>query len=85
MAGIHEFILGQGPFEISGTATLVAGTVTVNTTAVDSNSIILLTHQNASGTIGVLSVGTIIANTSFVIDSSNSSDTSDIGWVIINQ
>lgn len=67
-----------------GTATLVAGTVTVSTTAVTSSSKIFLTHGVAGGTVGVISVGTITNGTSFVINSSSASDTSDINWLIIN-
>lgn len=67
-----------------GTATLVAGTVTVNTTAVTSSSKIFLTHGVAGGTLGILSVGTITNATSFVINSSSGTDTSDINWLIIN-
>lgn len=67
-----------------GTATLVAGTVTVSTTAVTSSSKIFLTHGVAGGTLGVVSVGTITNGTSFVINSTSASDTSGINWLIIN-
>jgi len=63
---------------------MTSGTITINTTAVTANSIIFLTHANSSGTLGELSVGTITAGTSFVINSSSSSDTSTVNWIIIN-
>lgn len=66
-----------------GQAVLVGGTVTVNTTAVTANSRIQLTHAVVGGTIGIVSVGTITAATSFVINSSNPLDTSTINWFII--
>lgn len=66
-----------------GTSVLVAGTVTVSTTAVTASSIIFLTHGVAGGTLGVPSVGTIVAGTSFVINSSSALDTSTINWLII--
>lgn len=67
-----------------GTAVLVAGTVTVSTTAVTAGSIIMLTRQVTGGTVGELSVGTITAGTSFVINSASATDTSTVGYLIIN-
>lgn len=66
-----------------GVATLVAGTVTVNTTAVTANSRIFLTHQNNSGTPGFVSVTAKTASTSFTITSASATDTSDIAWIIV--
>jgi hypothetical protein len=78
--------IATGTNAIAGTATLAAGTVTVSTTAVTASSIILLTVQSL-GTVTVasaLSVGTKTAATSFVINSAVLTDTSVIGWLIIN-
>jgi hypothetical protein len=66
-----------------GVATLVAGTVTVSTTAVTANSRIFLCHQNSAGTRGSVAVTTITAGTSFVITSTNAADTSTIAWFIL--
>ena len=66
-----------------GRATLVAGTVTVNTTAVTANSNILLTSQVDGGTPGFLRVSARVANTSFTITSSDGADTSTIAWWIL--
>jgi hypothetical protein len=66
-----------------GTATLVAGTVTVNNTRVTANSRIFLSVTTVGGTQGILSVGTVTAGTSFVINSSNAADTSTVAWMII--
>lgn len=64
---------------------MVAGTVTVNTTAVTASSIIFLTHGTGGGVqSGALSVGTITAGTSFVINSSNAADSGAVNWWIIN-
>ena len=71
-----------------GTAILSSGTVTVSTTAVDANSLIFLTNQVAGGiasTVGTLYVGTIVANTSFVINSSNATDASTVAWMIVEK
>ena len=67
-----------------GKATLVAGSTTVSNTNVTSSSVIQLTCQVLGGTQGFLRVGTIVANTSFQILSSNVADTSVIGWTILN-
>lgn len=79
-----------------GTVTLVNGTVTVSTTAVTASSIIILTRQSVGTTgandLGILSVGTIVAATSFDINAwtvtnataLQADDQSVIGWMIIN-
>jgi hypothetical protein len=73
----------EGTNAIQGVATLVAGTVTVNTTRVTANSRIFLTGQNASGTHGELGVSARVAGTSFTITSSNGADTRDVAWYIL--
>ena len=79
-----------------GTVTLVGGTATVATTAVTASSLIMLTRQSPGATgaaaLGMISVGTITAGVSFVINAlttANSTtnvaaDVSVIGWMIIN-
>lgn len=67
----------------AGKATLTGGTVTVSTTKVTANSLIFLTHQNNSGTVGSPSVSARTAGTSFVITSTSASDTSDVAWFIV--
>lgn len=75
---IHE-----GSNAAAGVSTLVAGTVTVSNTSVTANSRIRHYRQAAGGTLGHISIGTITAGTSFVINSSDSADTSDIYWEIV--
>jgi hypothetical protein len=79
-----------------GTCTLIAGTLTVSTTAVTAASLILLTRQSVGATganpLGILSVGTIVAGASFDINAWSAAnatalaatDVSIIGWQIIN-
>lgn len=79
-----------------GKVTLVSGTATVSTTAVTANSIILLTRDSPGATgaaaLGMLSVGTKVAGTSFVINALTTADStavattdvSSISWMIIN-
>ncbi len=79
-----------------GTVTLSGGTATVSTTAVTASSIIMLTRQSIGSTgaaaLGQLSVGTVSAGSSFVINadltatatSLATTDVSVIGWMIIN-
>ena len=71
---------------IAGSATLGAGnTVIVNTTSVTASSIIMLSYNTLGGTPGILSVGTITAGTSFVINSNSSgTDTSTVNWWLVN-
>jgi hypothetical protein len=65
-----------------GLATLVAGAVTVATTAVTANSRIFLTAQNGTTNSGYLSVSARTAGTSFAIASSNAADVRQIAWII---
>lgn len=69
-----------------GRVDLVAGSAVVSTTAITNTSIVLLTNQ-ALGTVVApfpLAVTARTAGTSFTITSSDGTDTSTIGWVIIN-
>lgn len=66
-----------------GTAALVAGTVTVNTTEVDANDTIVLTGNGAANA-GALYVTTITAQTSFVIVSTNVADARTVAWKIVH-
>ena len=79
-----------------GTVTLSSGTATISTTAVTASSIIMLTRQSPGATgaaaLGILSVGTISAGVSFIINALTTADAtavattdvSSIGWMIIN-
>lgn len=80
-AGNGIYIKG-GSNATAGVATMVAGTVTVNTTKVTANSIIHLTGQNTSGTLGNITVSARVAGTSFTITSAVT-DTRIVGWTII--
>lgn len=67
-----------------GVATLSAGTVTVNTTAVTANSRVFLTIQSL-GTVSVpqaIAVTARTGGTSFTITSEDNTDTSVIAWII---
>jgi hypothetical protein len=67
-----------------GTATLVAGTVTVANTLVTDDSIILVTTQGlAAGTEGFPIVSARTAGTSFTILSSQATDVAEVGWLIL--
>lgn len=65
------------------TATLVAGTVTISNTSVTANSHIIVYHMTQAGTPGWLRVSAKTAGTSFVVTSSSSTDTSLIGYQIV--
>lgn len=80
----------------AGTVTLVGGTATVSTTAITSSSIVRLTRQGVGATgaaaLGMLSKGTVVNGTSFVINAWSAADAtalaatdvSSIGWEIVN-
>jgi hypothetical protein len=74
--------VSEGADAKMGATALVAGTITVATTAVTANSRIFLTHQNNAGTPGFVTVSARVAATSFTILSSNGADTSTIAWIL---
>jgi hypothetical protein len=75
----------QGSNACAGTgATMVAGTVTVSTTAVATGDIILTSRTATGGTIGFGEPTVTISNgVSFTLTSSNALDASTYSWVII--
>jgi hypothetical protein len=80
-----KLLIATGTNASAGTtAAMTAGTITVNTTAALTASIIILTAQTTGGTAGALRVSSRTNATSFVITSSSASDTSTVGWLIIN-
>lgn len=80
----------------AGTVTLVGGTATISTTSVTASSKIRIYRQGVGATgaaaLGILSIGTITASTSFVINSVQAadatalqaSDVSVVFWEIVN-
>lgn len=75
----------SGAADVQGTATLVGGTVTVNTSAVQTGDKIFTARNTTGGTAGHLNapVASIVNGTSFVINSSSGTDTSTVNWWII--
>lgn len=73
----------EGDDAVMGTATLVAGTVTVETTKVLEGSIIQLTGVGTTAA-GHLTIGTITEGTSFVINSSSGTDARVVHWELKN-
>jgi len=82
-AGTGIQIKEGGAAARSGTATLVAGTVTVNTTGVTANSRIYLTAQTSGAAPGALRISARVAGTSFTITSTSGTDTSLVAWLIV--
>ncbi len=83
LKGWNHFNLEDGSNKRMGVATLVGGTITVSNTSVTASSRIFTSRQTAGGTLGHLSIGTIVAGTSFVINSSSATDTSVVAWLLI--
>lgn len=75
--------VAEGSNARMGVSTLVAGTVVVSNTSVTANSRIFLTCQTPGGTPGFLRVSARSAGTSFTILSSSGTDTSVVGWLIL--
>ena len=77
-------LIKEGTNAKMGTAALTAGSATVSTTAVASNSRIYLTSNADGGTPGWLRVSARTAGTSFTITSSSATDTSTVAWIIVD-
>lgn len=77
------FRVKEGSNAKMGVSTLVGGTVVVSNTSVTANSRIFLTCQTPGGTPGFLRVSARTASTSFTILSSSGTDTSVVGWLIL--
>jgi hypothetical protein len=69
--------------QVHGRATLVGGTVTVNSTSVTATTNIFVTCQSPAGTPGFLRISARVANTSFTILSSSGTDTSEVAYLLI--
>ena len=88
----HINLPSTGTAPVAGTGTLVGGTVTIATTAVTANSVILATyHTPAGATQGVkLTIPTRTAGVSFVVNATDNTgtlvatDTSTFDWVLFN-
>ncbi len=74
----------------AGRATLVAGVATISTTAVTTNSDVVVSYRTITGTPGYLSVGTVTPSTSFQIVSKTSAGTTEtldlsaVFWMIVD-
>lgn len=75
--------IAEGSNARMGTATLVAGTVTVANTSVTANSRIFLTSQVDGGTPGFLRVSARTAGVNFTITSGSGTDTSTVAYLIV--
>ena len=75
--------LPSGSNKRAGSATLVAGTITVSNTSVTANTVVMLTRKTSGGTIGTAITYTLSAGASFTINSDNILDTSTFVWVLI--
>lgn len=80
---LYALLAALGGAIRTGRATLVAGTVTVNDAATTAASNIFLTCQTPGGTPGFLRVSARTASTSFTILSSSNTDTSVVGYFVI--
>jgi hypothetical protein len=83
LKGWRNISVVDGANKRMGLATLVGGTVTVSNTSVTASTRIFTSRQTAGGTLGHLSIGTVVASTSFVINSSSATDTSVVAWLLI--
>ena len=88
IATTHKFngiiSVKDGSNQISGTATLVGGTVTVSNTKVTATSKIFLTAQNnTGGANGTLFIRSRTPGQDFTINSIDAADASDVAWWII--
>jgi hypothetical protein len=82
-AAKDEIEVLQDQLTRSGTAVLVAGTVTVNDASITADSRIFLTANTPGGTPGWLHVSARSDGVSFTITSSSATDTSTVAYFIL--
>ena len=76
-------LANTGGAATAGQLTLIAGTLTVNTTAATATCLIFFQRVTAGGTIGFATTYTVVANTSFTLSSDSALDTSVYNWMIV--
>lgn len=76
-------LVGSGAAIVAGQLTLVAGTKTINTTAVSATCLIFFQRKTAGGTIGFATTYTQVNGTSFTLNSDSALDTSVYNWWIV--
>ena len=83
----NQLFIKEGSNASMGRASLAAGTVVVSNTLASTTMEVFMTHRGVSNAahVGTLSVDTIVAGTSFVINSTNAADDSDISWLLIER
>jgi hypothetical protein len=82
-AQVNWAITNLVPNLTQGTETLVAGTVTVNTTDVVDDSVVLLSYNTPNNVAPYIDVSAIVSGTSFTITASVNTDVSTINWAIM--
>lgn len=76
-------LIATGGAPTVGQATLVGGTVTVNTTAMTATALLFLQIKTAGGTVLYPLTYTQVNNTSFTVNSASVLDTSVVNWWIV--
>jgi|SRR5579872_3214975 hypothetical protein len=79
----HQAQLSGIPNLKQGTATLVAGTVSVTLTSVGTSTVVLVSRLTPGGALGSLSVPVITAGSGFTINSSSNTETSSVAWLAV--
>lgn len=78
--------IASGTNGCQGQGTLASGTVTISTTCTPTSSQGIFLQDSTTGSlvnVGTPTVGTVTSGTSFVINSSNALDSSNINWWIL--
>lgn len=79
----HQAQLSGIPAIHQGTATLVAGTVSVSLASVGGTTVVLVSRLVPGGTLGNLSVPVVTTGSGFTISSSSATETSTVAWLAV--
>lgn len=83
-AQVNWAITNLMPNFTQGTATLVAGTVTVNTTAINNaDNFVLLSYNTLNTPATAILVSAVVNDASFTITAQQNTDVSSVNWAII--
>jgi hypothetical protein len=80
---LFQSLLSAIPDISAGTATLVAGTVSVTLPSVSTGDAVLVSRMTPGGTLGHLSVPAVSNGSGFTITSSSGTETSVVAWLVV--
>lgn len=80
---LYQLALNNSTVLDSGVATLSSGAATVNTPYVKAANPVILTYYSLNNNAATIRYGSVVDGVSFVITSTNNSDSNKVSWAVI--